>query len=131
LTAEYTCLQAAEEVVQNTPVLSYVEGNIKEQAANTLHTKVEVAKQRIGENKKKQKAAFNKVIQAIGWKLISTVQRSLITSLVEKVKRERGVGDFLGAADEIAANIYQIKYISKNFSGDKQRELMVGTVMRA
>lgn len=78
-----------------------------------------------------QHASIQDILKAFMVKVILNVSKNLTTELVNKMVSKYKISDYLAYGDALASQVYSMKYINDNFSGDARQQMMIRSILQS
>ncbi len=79
----------------------------------------------------RQNASAKDIAKAFMVKVILNLNKNLTTELVNKLVEKYKISDYLAYGDALASQVYSMKYINENFSGDARQQMMIRSIMQS
>ncbi len=76
-------------------------------------------------------ASWKDVLKAVMVKMILTLNKNLTTELVNGLVQKYRIEDYLAYGDAVATQLYSMKYINENYSGDARTQMMLRSLVQS
>lgn len=130
-TAAKVCVDSYVLVLSNAPGITLQQGSelAREQ---DKYTKISASlKQTIEDLSAQQSASVKEILKAFMIKVILNVSKSLTTEVVNKLVDKYKITDYLAYGDALATQVYSMKYINENYSGDARQQMMIRSILQS
>lgn len=131
LTTAYNCVTTYVQKLTAATTDNLQEANNIQREQSTFSGIRDALGQRVDAMNARASASWKDVLRALLVKTAATVTKVEVTELMNKVQEKYKISDFLAYGDALASQVYSMKYISDNFSGDAQTQLMVRSLLQS
>jgi hypothetical protein len=116
--------------------LSRIGGTLDFEAAKSPEldkfTKVSATlQQKIDNLNAQQNASVKDILKAFMVKVILNLNKNLTTELVNKMVEKYKISDYLAYGDALTTQVYSMKYINANYSGDARQQMMIRSLLQS
>ncbi|MEZ4179999.1 MAG: hypothetical protein R3B41_00560 [Candidatus Doudnabacteria bacterium] len=130
-TAAKECIDAYVISLQQIPVTSLLTGQAI-QTEETKYTTISSSlRQKIDALKERQAAQFKDILRAFLVKLILNLNQNLTTQLVNNAVEKYKIDDYLAYADAVSTQVYSMKYINENYTGDAKKQAVLRSLIQS
>ncbi len=98
---------------------------------NELSTEIAALDTRIESLKQQQTAEVKDVLKAVMVRIVLNLSKSLTTEVVNKLVDKYKITDYLAYGDALATQVYSMKYINENYSGDARQQMMIRSLLQS
>lgn len=105
-------------------------GNLEREQATFDALKVVLSEQKTAADERAT-AGWKDVLKAFMVKTILSINKTMTTELVNKMLDKYKISDYLSYGDALATQVYSMKYINDNFSGNAEKQLMIRSLLQS
>ncbi len=87
--------------------------------------------QRVDATEARASAGWKEVLRAFMVKTILSINKTLTTELVNKMIDKYKISDYLAYGDALASQVYSMKYINENFTGNTRQQMMIRSILQS
>lgn len=130
-TAAKVCVDSYVELLSAAPGVTLQNGSelAREQ---DKYTKISATlSQTIEDLSARQNASVKDILKAFMVKVILNLNKNLTTQFVNKLVEKYKISDYLKYGDALASQVYSMKYINENYTGDVREQMMIRSLLQS
>ncbi len=128
-----TCREAVLTALDTTSAasISVVGAQNFQKKQNELNAEITTLKTRVENLRAQQSASIKDVLKAVMVKIILNLNKNLTTELVNKMVSKYKISSYLEYGNALATQVYSMKYINENFTGDARQQMMIRSILQS